>query len=146
VELKGTDDTENQRGQAVVIEEIGRNDIDVEEAASELRKIFDKRWSNYNSKERVVLWCAFMKYNLSDKFVEKVTNISGKRLNDVKIRCVGEVFTSLKNGGFDIDTVRRLFYSRGQEVLGEFVGKDKICMEVEKYFCSLKKDGKSLEK
>ena len=144
VEVKGTDNTENQREMAVVPEEIGRNDIDVEEAASELRKILDKRWVNYNTSERVVLWCAFMKYNLSDKFVEKVTNTSGKRLNDVKIRCVGEVFTSLKNGGFDIDTVRRLFYSRGQEVLGEFVGKDKICMEVEKYFCSLKKTEKAL--
>ena len=145
VEVKGTDDTENQREMAVAPEEIGRNDIDVEEAASELRKILDKRWERYNIKERVVLWCAFMKYNLSDKFVEKVTNTSGKRLNDVKIRCVGEVFTSLKNGGFDIDTVRRLFYSRGQEVLGEFVGKDKICMEVDKYFCSLKNEGKSIE-
>jgi hypothetical protein len=63
----------------------------------------------------------------------------------VKIRCVGEVFTFLKNRGFDIDTVRRLFYSRGQVVLGEFARKDNMCVEVEKYFGSFKKGGEKYD-
>jgi len=117
----------------------GDEAVHVREAVETLRGYWLERWPRtYDVTDKVALCCAFFEFTMSDPFVAGLVPVRMSAFNMRKQKRVGEVFSMLKDRGFDIKTVRMLLRRDAQRVLHEIALAgatcDPTCVQLARHF------------
>ena len=110
--------------------------VQVLQAGEVFRDYLVKRWmAEFDVTDRVSICCAFLEYVMSDPFVAGLVPVGMSAFNARKTKRVSEIYSALRDGGYDFDTVRMLFCGDAQEILFDIAVRnqemrDPVCLKL----------------
>lgn len=110
--------------------------VQVLQAGGAFRDYLAKRWmAEFDVTDRVSICCAFFEYVMSDPFVAGLVPVGMSAFNARKTKRVSEIYSFLKDAGYDFDTVRTLFCGDAQEILFDIAvrnqgTRDPVCLKL----------------
>ena len=119
--------------------------VQVLQAGGAFRDYLAKRWmAEFDVTDRVSICCAFFEYVMSDPFVAGLVPVGMSAFNARKTKRVSEIYSFLKDAGYDFDTVRTLFCGDAQEKLFDIAvrnqgTRDPVCLKLVMNFESHRK-------
>ena len=137
VDKNRTDD--DDRGQDELVDPdsvVADEPILVRQAGEAFRDYLAKRWTaEFDVTDRVSVCCAFFEYVMSDPFVAGLVPVGMSAFNARKTKRVSEIYSFLKECGYDFDTVRGLFCGDAQEILFDIAVRnqglrDPVCLKL----------------